>query len=244
MSSPVDFADWTQPVASVDQVGVVIDQPNLSPAGTAKLDVTAYNELLVSITPPSSAAGAAYMLDVVWWDATGTIVLDENTLTFNSDTSYLAGVTMTWRIPVQGSLVQFDLVRSDASTVGIFVTGGRRISLTRPIRSRISTQDDRLLYQNANPIPAGGSIGPFWIPPVTQQISVVWSYVIASGSLDVVGYFKTGVTVSAVRIARVTVAGLLSGQLLFQVPGIGCQITLNNADAGAHSGSLQVWDVS
>lgn len=230
-------------IERVDPIAPIGPSVTVANGGSsAPYDVADYSSISVQYAGAIGAAGGREVLLVEW--LAGGIVVDSDVISYHYSASYPNVISDYWHLPVRGTQVQFTYYGNPGGW------GGNVYKTTRP------TQGGRLGRSFANgagaaltvvpfgAIPGAGSIGPFYVPPVTRAVSM--RTVLAAGAsitFTLSGVYATAgapTTLPLFQEVR-TVTGTFNEIL---VPGIGLEMTLLNNNAGATSAGAIIWDVS
>jgi hypothetical protein len=245
MTTP-DFPDWQQAVAIVDTAaqltaGAVVLSTGQS---TPSLDTSDVNTVLIEIAPPqAAAAGKRYELFLLWQEA-GVNVFQE-VLTYHSALSYDTALSrMMWIVPARAATLTVLLRGSDASTSSVIVSGSTRALAGGEPQIFRGNVFRRLLAVGTTSIPAGGSIGPFYVPPSARAISARIGGTNNLVSCSISAVDLVGIVPTANLLWDNTATGGNDSLVNLPVPSMGLEITLANADVAARSANIVVWDVS
>lgn len=247
-----DFPDWTTPVQTIERVTQVTPGGTTITAGDAPVsfDTADFASLLLSITPPTGVIGNAYSLLAIWQESGGDA--DADSVSMHTLTAYTPALSrILWQLPVRGSSVKLYLAGTSPDTAHLTITGSNR-ALLGPTVTRSSENftgtplsDGKLIASGtAGPIPAGGSLGGFYIPPVSRAVTVQLGIATA----------KCEISLGGVQLAAGAVSELVLGDYVatqanpafaeVACPGIGMNLTIVNNDTVSRTPTYRVWDVS
>lgn len=245
MTTP-DFPDWQQAVAIVDTAAqlttgaVVLSTGQSTPA----LDTSDVNSVLIEVTPPqAAAAGGRYELFLLWQE-TGVNVFQE-VLTYHSALSYATALArMTWVVPARAASLTVLLRGSDASTSSVIVSGSTREAAAGQPQIFRGNVFRRLLTVPTTSVPAGGSIGPFYVPPSARAISGRVGGAAALVTCSISAIDLAGIVPTPNLIWDSLPNGGNQSIVALPVPAMGLEISFANTDTVARNANLTVWDVS
>lgn len=244
----VDYPDFTQPVATVDQFANLL--PNgrqyigTGYANGISLDTSAADTVLLNIILGGSAVGQRALLIATHYEF-GAYAVGYDSVSFHSFHSYGANLAkLLWRIPSRGSSLGLGLMHDAGMYVGIDAYGSNRHTDIPTIAYDPQFTARNLLETGNVQIPAGGNSATFYIPPVTESISVHLGATNAAVRYD----FTQVTNNDGILTARpwINPQGASSQQWLnnFRVPMAALELVGANTDTVNRSISADVWDAS
>lgn len=245
MTGPLDYPDFTQPVAAIERFTPLSAIPaNIANNATVTgIDTSAGASVVLRIVPPNGAVGDRCMLQAIW--VTGGQTVDLDTLTFHSVASYASSAnSIAWRLPAKGTELQLFYSTTGAGALGIQGTLSTRVfGGDQAINPDGNNQGPMLVRDNLG-INAGVT-RTFYVPPVARAVTIAAGYAITTGTMTVNGIGTPGATPIASKLDQVAFSPTLGGSVIeLAVPGIGLEVQVTNGDAGNHAGTITVWDVS
>ena len=247
-----DFPDWTTPVQTIERVTQVTPGGTTITAGAAPVsfDTSDFASLVLSITPPAGVLGNAYSLVAIWQESGADA--DADSVSMHTLAVYSPALSrILWQLPVRGSSVKLYLAGTSADTAHLNITGSNRAllgpTITRSSENIAQTplSDGRLIASGtANNIPAGGSLGGFYIPPVSRAITVQLGIATAKCEISLGGVQLAGGVVSELVLGDYAASQANPAFPGIACPGVGINLTIINNDTVVRSPTFRVWDVS
>jgi len=240
-----DYPDWTQPVTQIEQVTVIpLPGGNLvanDPAVT--IDVQRYASVLIGIGSPAAAVGSRYVVGATWGNLNSDV--DYDSVAFHARTTYPATYSgPSWQLPVRGSHLTLQAWGDTNASLPVLVLGS-----TRAI-SGVTVTDDQtrlgrlLLDTGSINVPASSTSATSYIRPVSRAVRIVSSYQPNIITVNLQGVNATGGVAQSIRTWRNVQPANPATWDDILAAGVALEMSVINSDTVAHSGSVQVWDVS
>lgn len=245
MTSTVDYPDWTQPVALIEQVsGDLLNGAGFPSNGSIlNVDSSRFASLALAIVLPTTVIGSRNVMRILWLE--GAQIVDRDTLTFHSQASYSTNMTtLFWHLPVRGSAFDITTRVENAGVLPGVVLGSNRVINGAAI-SNDGTELDRVLLAPAPvSIAAGQTYGPFYIPPVSRAYQLTAGATQAATQLQVTTISdNAGGFANAAMLTQSVGNGFLFYNDLV-VPGSALSVGIKNSAAAASTMQLGIMDVS
>lgn len=245
MSTPLDYPDWTQPVALAEQVSADLLNGGGFPVNGSLLNIDSsrFASLALAITLPTTVIGSRNVIRILWLE--GAQVVDRDTLTFHSQSSYATNMTtLFWHLPVRGSAFDITTRLSVIGPLSGVVIGSNRV-INGATVSNDGSELDRVLFAAAPvSIAAGQTYGPFYIPPVSRAYQLTAGATQAATQLQVTTISDNagGFSDAAMLTAAVGNGFLFYNDLV--MPGSALSVAIKNNAAAASIMQLGIMDVS
>lgn len=246
MTTP-DYPDWTQQSADVERVGL-LDTAGVvynSGFGGGPYDVSRWKSLDMFVVPALGVAGDRYTLTVGW--AVGNQTIDTDSFSFHSRASYDGPpyLGLALRMPMRAPSMAFTLNGPGGGSAAFTMIPSTRNVETVRVKSLSNANDGRhLVSAGTQAVAAGGSIGPFRIPPVARALDFRIGGAGAFFTYTLRGVYYNGAAPATALLwdtgptaTNVAVNGL-------EVACVATELTITNNDAAIHNANLEVWDVS
>lgn len=240
-----DYPDFTQLSALRETDGVLLTNRTVNDGGSVgPLDTSTYQTVSISASPASAIVGTRCFLDLSWQSADGSWQYDEM-VSFHSLPSY--GQTLTglgFLVPVKGPELFIAASVGSGSNTTLAVAGSTRAMGAAVARLANITSNRWLLETGNQAIIAGGTAGPFYIPPVAKRVRIASNMTASTQlvTLDAIRSSGAGPTTS--RSVDLIGGGGWPGMVDLWMPTTGLELTMRNTSAGTLTWSAQAWDVS
>lgn len=245
MANTVDYPDFTQPVALIEQVS-----GNLIPGGavnigasTPQIDSSNYASIAIAITLPNALISTPYAMKLLWYE--GADVYDSETITFHSGPTYgNFGNALYWQLPVRGSLFTLTAQGSVVNAIAVTAVGSNRVVNSASVQTSNVIYDRSLMSGPAVSIAPGQDYGPYWIPPVSRAYCLTFGASVANPTYSVLAIACNN---GAFGYTNLLSGAITSGYTVFSdfvLPGSALQVSMHNSTAAATYLLISVMDVS
>lgn len=244
MTTP-DYADWTQPVSSVEHVTVLAAGGNVITVGGPQptYDTSGLQSLTAVIKLPGTAAGTRYLLELSWAD--GSIVAND-TISFHSEPSYPAmdPSVLSFQIPVRGVTLQATLSGPVGGSCLVALYGSTRAILS-PRISRLGVAAPNIVLDTGSVnLLAAANSATFYCPPVTRSLRM---WMGGSGTAGFAHLQGAIVNSGVMQAGEFGFWDWAAGNQTFENIGAvstGMELVMHNSGAAAANFHVVLWDAS
>lgn len=241
----LDYPDWAQPVAQIEQVRTLFqsDTINLPGGSTGNLDTSAVQTLIGSFTPGNLPLSSTLSLAFDWDNGPGAIFAD--TITCWDSMSALFGGGCTFRIPVKGTTCNVFWGSTDPTdrTGSLTILGSNRAEPGPTLAQDAANQGTLLASQPTISVAAHSQI-QFNVGPVARAVSLNGWAAVAGGRIVLAGRNPTGGGFVTADYLLYEPAGQFINIPEFPAGFTALELILQNTTGAAMNMEASLWDAS